>query len=202
MSHPVITPSVLQQAYSYASYRARLHALMAENKTTGPIQTDELVHYARLNIQRMNRLDKHVTLTEELQSALRAITKPATWLVITEGWCGDAAQNLPVIAKMAHVQTHIELKLILRDEHPTIMDRYLFHGTRSIPRLVIIDPATQTDLAVWGPRPQEAQELVWQLKDSGQPHEVWVEKIHAWYAADKTSALQKEMTELIRSLPA
>ncbi|MCU0420492.1 MAG: thioredoxin family protein [Cyclobacteriaceae bacterium] len=202
MNHSVISPHVFDQAYSYTSYRQQLDRLMAQNKTTGPTQTDELVHYARLNIQRMNRLDKQVTLTEELRTALMALSASSVWLVITEGWCGDAAQNLPVIAKMAEAQPRIDLKLILRDEHPAIMDRYLFHGTRSIPRLVVIDSATHQDLAVWGPRPSEAQDLVWQLKDSGQPHEVWVEKVHAWYAANKTMALQHELTELIRSLPA
>ena len=36
-----------------------------------------------------------------LLNRLKKIDKPITWLVLTEGWCGDAAQTLPIINKIA-----------------------------------------------------------------------------------------------------
>ena len=59
------------------------------------------------------------------------------WLVLTEAWCGDAAQSLPIINKMAEVSDNITLRLILRDENLDVMDQFLQNGrSRSIPKLI------------------------------------------------------------------
>jgi Thioredoxin len=196
----MIADTILEKAMSYEEYRKLLHELIQQNKTTGPHQTEELLAYARLNIQRMNRLDKQVMVTEAFRQAVMRIQKPMVWLVITEGWCGDAAQNLPVLAKAAHLNEHIQLKLILRDEHPDTMNQYLFNGTRSIPRLIMRDALSGKDLAVWGPRPAEAQLLVFTSKQAGLSHEQWAEKLHAWYATDKSQKIQEEIVNLLQSI--
>lgn len=199
MTQQVITASVWDGAYTYAAYRNRLDELMADGKTTGPDQSEKMIRYARLNLQRMNRLEKTVEILPDLREALNAIRQPQCWLLLTEGWCGDAAQNIPVIAKAAALNSKIDLRLILRDENPLVMDRYLFQGTRSIPRLIFMD-ATFTDLALWGPRPAAAQQIVYNGKQAGLPHEVWIEQVHAWYARDKYHSLQHELTAIIKLL--
>jgi hypothetical protein len=190
---------VFETALTYPAYRKMLDELMGQQKTTGPDQSEKMVQYARLNLQRMNRLEKTAALLPELQAVIQGISKPQHWLVITEGWCGDAAQNLPVIAQAAALNPKIELKLILRDEHPAVMDRYLFNGTRSIPRLIIFNEAW-TDLAVWGPRPQPAQEIVNAGKAQALPHDTWAEQVHVWYAKDRSVTLQRELIELIKGI--
>lgn len=199
MTQQKINASVWDDAYSYSSYRKLLDELMVSGKTTGPDQTEKMIQYARLNLQRMSRLEKTVEITAELSAALSAIFQPQRWLLITEGWCGDAAQNIPAIVKAAAVNVRIDLRLILRDEHPEIMDRYLFNGTRSIPRLILMDNALN-DLAVWGPRPKEAQQIVNSGKQAGLPHDVWAEQVHAWYARDRTQSLQRELVEIVKWL--
>jgi hypothetical protein len=196
----MIADAILEKAMSYEEYRKLLHELIQQNKTTGPNQTEQLLAYARLNIQRMNRLDKQVVVTEEFRQAVMRIQKSIVWLVITEGWCGDAAQNLPVLAKAAQLNERIRLKLILRDEHLDIMNQYLFNGTRSIPRLIMIDALSGKDLAVWGPRPAEAQQLVFASKQAGLSHEQWAEKLHAWYAVDKSQKIQEEFVDLLQNI--
>jgi hypothetical protein len=47
----------------------------------------------------MNRLDKTMKLLPEVVSALQALQQEYIWIVISEGWCGDAAQLLPVLIK-------------------------------------------------------------------------------------------------------
>ena len=56
-----------------------------------------------------------------------------------EGWCGDGSQILPYLAKMAHESNNIQLKILLRDENPEIMDQYLTNGSKSIPKLISVD---------------------------------------------------------------
>ena len=67
-------------------------------------------------------------------------------MVLTEGWCGDAAQVLPVINKIASLSDFIDLKIILRDEHEELMNKFLTNGSKSIPKLVAIDENKKGDL--------------------------------------------------------
>ena len=80
----------LQKAISYTSYRKLISDLIASGKSSGPIQSEDLLNYSKLNDRRMTRLDKTIQLSQETLLGLKKIDKPITWLVLTEGWCGDA----------------------------------------------------------------------------------------------------------------
>lgn len=177
---------VIDNAVSYSDYRKKLDELIAEGKTTGPNQDEWLVDYARLNIQRMNRWDKTWVVPEKLEQELLAIEQPMIWLTITEGWCGDAAQVVPIIEKLASVNPMIQHKLILRDENPEIIDQFLTNGTRSIPKTILLDGEELQVLGSWGPRPTTAQQLLESLKAKGEvPKEELYNQLHGWYAKNK-----------------
>lgn len=196
----MIIKETVQKAYSYANYRKMIDALMAENKTTGTDQSEDMVAYGRINIQRMQRLEKTVGINNELKEVLNKISKPLVFLVITEGWCGDAAQNVPVFHFMEKLSPCITLKLILRDENPEVMDKYLTNGSRSIPKLICLDKETREELFVWGPRPAACQQLMLDLKARNATKKEKGEAIHLWYARDKTESLQREITELLKAI--
>ena len=198
---PVLSPERLATAYSYSAYRQLIDDLLAVDKTTGLTQSEELVHYTRLNEQRMHRLDKTVHLLPELAEALRQLPSRYTWLIITEGWCGDAAQIVPVLEAAAQAsQGQVETRYLLRDENPDLMDRYLTNGGRAIPQLVVLHADTLAEAAHWGPRPAVAQELVRRLKAEGLSHEEFVLQLHTWYAHDKTQTTQHELLALVQQL--
>ena len=175
-----------------------LDELLSRNLTTGQRQSPELAHLSKVNIQRMHRWDKTTILHTKLEESLKGIQEKWIWLIITEGWCPDSAQNIPVIAKMAGQNENISLKLILRDEHPEIMDHYLTNGTRSIPKLICLKAETLEDLGTWGPRPAVLQQMVMEHKKNPVMDDLtFKESIQAWYAKDKAEHLQKEFEELI-----
>jgi hypothetical protein len=176
---------------SYAAYRALIQARLAIHQTTGPNQTDELVHFTVLNEQRMRRIDKTVQLRPDLLALLTTWPHPQHWLVLTEGWCGDAAQILPVLAAMADQAPAIELRLLLRDDHLDLMDRYLTGTSRSIPKLIAIDAASGQELGQWGPRPAAAMALLRAAPD--KPHSEVAQDLQVWYTRDKTAAIQTEL---------
>ena len=91
----------LENTLSYQEFRDLVSNLLTQGKSTGNNQSDDLTNYSMLNDRRMKRLDKTIKISEETIAEIKAIKEPQTWLAITEGWCGDAAQNLPVIAKIA-----------------------------------------------------------------------------------------------------
>lgn len=147
----------LQNTYTYNEYRDLVKNLLAEGKSTGAEQSEEITNYSLLNDKRMQRLDKTIKISEETAAEFKNLKTPQTWLVITEGWCGDAAQNLPVIYKLAELNAKIYLKLVLRDDNLALMDLFLTNGGRSIPKLIVLDSDNNV-LNTWG------QDQLWQQK--------------------------------------
>jgi hypothetical protein len=192
--------SITETAYSYADYMLLMEKVVAENRTTGPKQSEEYAHYTKMNLARMQRLNKTVTVDEELTKLVEQISIPQTWYILTEAWCGDAAQNLPVIATAALTNPSITVKLLLRDENPDLMDAYLTNGGRSIPKLIAVD-ADFNELFTWGPRPAGANELMLQQKaEPAKTIKDFVEDIQRWYIADKTKSIQKELTAILQGV--
>mgnify|MGYP006269213419 CR=1 FL=1 len=196
-----IVKNAWQQAMDYASYRQMVGKLVAEGRTTGPNQSEDLAHYTKLNESRMKRLDRTTQLDAELNEAVSRITSPQQWLLITEAWCGDAAQSVPIIAALAAQNPQIQLRLLLRDEYPEVMDLYLTNRGRSIPKLVIFDAEAAEELGQWGPRPAEAEQL--RLKLKGQPDLPYSEiasQLQQWYTRDKGQQVQRELLNLLQAI--
>lgn len=192
-----IEQSQLTKTYTYNDYK-NLVTTLAEQKSCTGEPTTERIEATHLNAQRMKRIDKQCVLNPELVNVLKEINKPVTWLLITESWCGDGAQCIPVIAKMAEQNSNINLQLILRDENLTIMDKFLSNGARAVPKLIFIQDKLVKD--VWGARPKRIQDMVLEYKriNPNASHDEFVTTLHLWYAKDKTQSIQIEFTELLR----
>jgi hypothetical protein len=190
----------LKNTLNYLQYRKLIDDLMAQGKTTGDNQSADYLNYAKLNHARMQRLDKTTQLTEQIKEQLNKISKQYIWLVLTEGWCGDAAQNIPPLHFMAQHNPNIQLHLLLRDENLELMDKYLTNGGRSIPKLICLEKETLKEIFVWGPRPAEAQNIVTQLLANNATLEEKSNVIQKWYNADKTLSLQNEFIDLLKRL--
>lgn len=188
----------VHKSYSYAEFMQLMELLVAEGKTTGPSQTESLIFYTKLNLQRMRRWEKTFHLHEVLANKVK-IVKPQTWWLITEAWCGDSAQTLTGMQKMLEASAgNITLKIIMRDEHLSIMDQYLTNGTRSIPILISVDKQGN-ELFHWGPRPAPAQKIImdWKADHAGQSYEDIEKVLHTWYTQDKGQTLQEEFLTIL-----
>lgn len=197
----LISPELIASGYTYPEYRLLIDQLLAQSRTTGPNNSESYLNYTKMNVQRMNRWDKTAKVSSELEQTITSIASSQIWLVITEGWCGDAAQSLPFIAKLAALNPLIELKFVLRDRNPALMDAYLTEGARSIPILIGLSGDLSNELFVWGPRPQFLQNRLKAYKLDPQnitPNE-FADGTHLWYARDKNQSLQEELLPLIAS---
>lgn len=194
-----ISKADLATAMNYEHYYSLIKDLLTKNKTTGNHHSNKLLQHARLNFQRMRRIYRTTKLTSGLVEKLENISSPQIWVVLTEGWCGDAAQSLPAIARMAECSEKIDLRIFLRDEHLDIMDAFLTHGSRSIPKLIAIDAKSHELLFHWGPRPKIFQQMVMDFKQNPQAsYEAFSERLHKAYTTDKTTSLQKEIAGLLQ----
>lgn len=204
----MITKALLEKALSYKEYQILTRTLIDQNRTTGPNQSEAYINYTRMAQKRMKKWDKIGKLLPELQEKITMIQKPMTWLVITEAWCGDAGQSLPFVNKMAQLNEQIDLKLVIRDEYPELIDQFLTNGARSIPKLI----ALNHDLNVignWGPRPEPIQnEFIENKTTQKMTGKEFSEYMHLWYAKDKGLSMQLEFlsildgwTQKLQSLP-
>jgi hypothetical protein len=157
----------------------------------------EYSQYVPMNLQRSKRILKTFQLQDSMKETLKNLNHKINWLVISEHWCGDASQIMPVIHSIAEAsEGKINLKLVYRDS-TDLINHHLTNGGKSIPKIVQLDEEFNF-LQEWGPRPVLAQELIEELKANGTELPVVIEKIHKWYADDKTVSTQKEIEELLK----
>ena len=195
----IITPEVFNKGLAYPAYRSLIKSLLENNQTTGSNHSEAMIAYTKMNDSRMNRWDKKIHLGDEISVIVQKLPR-MNWLIITEGWCGDAAQNIPYVAKLAAENPAINLKLILRDENPEVMDSYLTNGAKSIPILIMMDE-NYHELAKWGPRPEPVQKMVMEAKNNPDLDQLLlIESIHKWYAVDKMQTIESEFLELLKSI--
>jgi len=187
----------IENALTFDGYVELIDRLLVEGKTTGPIQSDSMLGYARINRQRMARIGKTLELESSVRDAVTAIERPMVWLVITEGWCGDAAQNIPAIEKIAAENELIQTLYILRDENIDLMDQFLRRGARSIPKLIALDAETLEILGTWGPRSADAQAYFDDLKAEGFDKLQISELLQRWYNTDRSRSLQADFSKLL-----
>ncbi|MHB1687003.1 MAG: thioredoxin family protein [Ignavibacteriaceae bacterium] len=182
------------------TYREYTQSIVEEIVNTNPEvlndEQKEIFEYKKLNLQRSGRVDKTYVVSESLKNAIKDIKEKQLWMVLTEGWCGDSAQNLPHFAKIAEVNPNIDLRILLRDSNPDIMELYLTNGTKSIPKFVAFDEEGK-ELFIWGPRPKEAQELINKLKNEGIVKPELYEKLHLWYGRNRGKEIESEFLEIL-----
>ena len=199
--NPIIA-TALFKGKTYLEYRKLLSDLLLEKKSTAAEQTDKLTHYSFLNEGRMKRLDKTLSLSKENTNKLKTLQKEYIWLVISEGWCGDAAQILPVFHKMELASDKkIDLKIVLRDQNEALMNLFLIQKAKSIPILIILDKQTGLVADHWGPRPKGAKKMIEVYKKNfGIIDEVAKTELQRWYFKDKGISTQNEIVEIISVL--
>jgi hypothetical protein len=187
----------LENGFSYAEYRKKVTSLIAEGISTGHTQSPDLLHYSELNETRMNRLEKTVSISEEVKTKLQNLDKKYIWLVLAEGWCGDAAQIVPVIHKMAEATDKVELKIALRDDNDALMQYFLTNAGKAIPKLIVLEAETLEVVADWGPRPKGAKQLILDYKAThGVVDETAKIELQKWYLHDKGISIQNEIVEM------
>jgi len=193
-----IIHKAISKSMSYAQFRELVSKLAADNGTTGPEQTEDHKHYTLLNDKRMRRWDKTLKFSEEDVKQLIDYQQKVYWLVITESWCGDSAPSLPVINKIATYNDGIDLGIVLRNEHPKLMDAFLTNGKMSIPKLIMIDKDTSDVLGTWGPLPTKATVIANEYKQlHGSLSPEFKEDLQQWFNKDKGQNILADLQQLL-----
>lgn len=189
-----------EQAVDYNTYFNQVKSFYEQQESSGPEQSQLRIESTALNYQRMKRLNKTILISDGTIQLLNNVKKVQTWLVITEAWCGDSAQVIPVLNKIAEQAPAIDLKLVYRDELPELMDAFLTNGGRSIPKLIAIDKNNEV-LFTWGPRPSFATKMVADYKEKhGLLTPEFKQDLQAWYNKNKGLNIIADLVALLNQL--
>jgi hypothetical protein len=190
----------VENGMSYQDYRNLVSELLAEGKSTGHTQNEDMLNYSKLSERRMKRWDKTFKMSAEDKAFFNNWHKPLTFLTVAEGWCGDAAHALPIINKIVETSPNLDLKIVLRDDNDELISNFLTNGAKSIPKLIALDEDFNV-LFTWGARPKEATALVEDYKSThGQLTPEFKEELQKWYNKDKGQATVQDLRYLLSSL--
>jgi hypothetical protein len=188
------TKELLDNALTYDQYRQSIAQVLGQSDPGEQLQ--KMIPYYAKNAELMDEFMDSYKVNNLMLEALR-IARPVTWLVLTEGWCGDAAFINPMlrhIEQAAHGK--VQLLFVLKDSHPELMDANLTNGGRSIPKLIVLNEQLEA-LASWGPRPEGLQTLMPRWKAEGLQLKEIIARVHEWYRNDDTRSTQQELRNLI-----
>ncbi len=199
--HAMMDPRVrFVSAMAYAAYEEALQHYEATPLPEGASEVDRSrKSSAAINLQRSTRITRTYVPGDGITRALRAVPGGYLWGVLSEVWCGDSAQIVPYLARIAALREDITFRVMLRDMNPDVMDRYLTGGKRCIPKLIAWD-ASGKERFTWGPRPAEGQAIMDNGLAAGLSKAEHLEKLHLWYGRDRGKAIEAELAAVFRSM--
>ena len=127
----------------------------------------------------------------------RVTTLGGEWhlLVLSEDWCGDAVNTVPVLAKLAQLTPNLDLRILARDANPDLMDAHLSGTSRAIPVVMALD-ADFAERGWWGSRPAEVQRWVLSegaLLDKTERYR----HVRTWYARDHGRTTLEDVVSML-----
>ena len=184
---------------SYAEYKNIIEIQANEGVISKNEEIKKYAEYTRLNLSRIHRNDKTLVLKNEVLSGLQKITRKKNILVISEGWCGDAAQIVPVVNKIAESSEKLEMRIFFRDEDESLINQYLTNGGKAIPIVLFIEPDTFQEIAHWGPRPKPCTPFLKKYKSDpdNYTHDDFAKDIQGFYNKDKGQTISEELLEIL-----
>ena len=194
-----ISSSLLAQTMSWAEYHALTKKYVESDDRPELYRNEKMLKYTADNLGRMDHILQTINIESKLYNLMASIRTDLIWVVLTEPWCGDASQVVPVLYTIVSCSEHVNFRILQSDAHPEVMDAYLTHGSRSIPKLICLKASTLYEIGTWGPRPAALQQIVTENKDRTDiSFGAKVRMVHEWYGVDKTISIQDEFIDLIK----
>lgn len=158
---------------------------------------DEYIATTEKNADLWRAIYKHARVHADAITEVEATGRQWHLLVISEDWCGDAVNTVPVIARFAEQATNVDMRVITRDDHPDEMDLHLSPtGGRAIPVVIVLDEAFN-EVGWWGSRPSELQSW-YVVEGRDMEKDARYKQIRTWYARDKGVSTVSEILAVLR----
>jgi hypothetical protein len=161
----------------------------------GAPEFEEMLASATQNADLWATVWRRAVVPDELVQRVAELRGAWHLLVLSEDWCGDAWNTVPIIARMAQLAPNVDLRVLARDQNLDLMDAHLTGTSRSIPVVIVLDEDFN-ERAWWGPRPKALQQWV---VGPGQTLEkdARYREIRSWYARDKGRTTLEEVVGMM-----
>lgn len=184
----------MEMAMTGTDFRLRWQERLTRSRAGMTPVERKYYFYSKYNWDRQRHVESHYEASRAFLDAVRELPENVQFHFITDDWCIDSAYSLPQVEAAVRHRPDIRLELYIRDEHLTMMDRYLTNGSRSIPVLIVRDSEGR-DLARWGPKPEILRHLRKQLQEGGGPGSEVVKLTSDWYEDNGWLEVERELTE-------
>jgi glutaredoxin len=92
-------------------------------------------------------------------SPFTRLREPLRVLVLSEDWCGDCTDNVPILDRIAQETGKLDVRILQRDEHLDVADQFLKDGKfRSVPTVIFLDEQ-MTPIGTFIERPEAVTSL-------------------------------------------
>jgi hypothetical protein len=141
-------------------------------------------------------LAHRVTIPIEISARVEALHGQWHLLVLSEDWCGDSINIVPIIAKLTESVSNMDMRILARDQNLDIMDAHLTGGkSRSIPIVILLNPKFE-ECGWWGPRPHALQK--WVVEEGmSLPKDERYKHLRTFYARDHGLTTMGELVEML-----
>ena len=167
-----------------------------EARYAGALTFAEMVDGAGTNAALWRAVHAHARVpAADLLARVAALGGRWRFLVLSEDWCGDSVNTVPLMARLAELAPNVELRLVPRDRNLDLMDAHLTNGSRSIPYAIVLD-ADYVERGGWGPRPRELQR--WVIAEGlALPKAERYAKARQWYARDRGVTMLDDLVTVL-----
>lgn len=149
----------------------------------GALPFPTFLETAKTNVALWRAVYDHARIDDAAVARAVALGGPWRLLILSEDWCGDAVNTVPVLTRLTERAPNLELRLLERDTNPDLMDAHLTGTSRSIPVVMVLDRDYE-ERSWWGPRPTALQAWAISPEARAMPKDERYKEIRRWYARD------------------
>lgn len=160
---------------------------------------EDYLETAAANVELWRSVTARAKVPDDLLARARALP-PRNLLVLSEDWCGDAVNTVPLMAALADAVPQFELRILARDRNLDLMDEHLSDGARAIPVIIAYDDEFR-ELGWWASRPAPLQ--AWVMSEGkAMAKEERYKEVRRWYANDRGRTTLAEIVAMLEKTAA
>lgn len=170
-----------------------------ETRFRDALSFDEMVATARSNVELYAAVRARAQVDPALADRIAATGRRWHLLALSEDWCGDSVNILPVVDALASAAPGVALRILSRDANLDLMDQHLTNGrARAIPVVLVLDDDF-VERGWWGPRPRALQRWFEGAEAQAMTKDDRYKELRTRYARDRGRAIAEELTAIIEA---
>lgn len=91
------------------------------------------------NSQKARKVYDSIEFDEDIINSIKTIDRKIHILVLAEIWCPDCIINVPVLGKMADINSNLHISIIKREGNQELLQKYREEGKVKIPTFIFLD---------------------------------------------------------------